>query len=575
MTIQITRHKDALTLLQDPSFDRDWNNLLNYCPWVTPFQRKAFVSTWYEMYWERYEPLLVWARDANETLTGLLTLAIDRNSGALVFAGTHHAEYQVWLSRPEHGDAFIIAAILHLRAVFPDQSLFFKYLAPNAPLSWLKSEQLQHCKIDLQQQSRPLRAVEDGKSFTDSLKKKSNKSRLNRLRQMGEIRFEQITDAATLETMFDDIAAYTDLRQGAVHDVLPFRIDPLKKPFHLALLKHPDLVHVTAMTVGGKLASVHFGIRGTNHVLLWLFSHSPFLAAHSPGKFHLLMLGEMLASQGIALFDLTPGGDEWKERFATSHDQVHTLRVTFESGNRQLKKQLAQQRIEAIAKRGFQFIGMNPQQVRSLIGKLRRVKPSSLPKKLLQKVWDRTEFRVYVYSPEDVKQLPHPQTMVVNDLNALIAFEPMTEYQTRQGFLERALQQIEADQRCYTLVENDCLIHYGWLGFRQTKSRLSEVEQEFVYDEPENAVLYDFFTHPQARGRGLYQQALYQILHDVAAVPGIKKIYIMVLADNGPSRHVIEKVGFKYQGSLFRQRRFGKTTNWTTDDRDKQELLVK
>ncbi len=565
MTINLSRYEAAPALLMDQCFCRDWDDLFRHCSWATPFQGRAFVTTWYEIYAARYEPLLVSERAANGQLTGLLTLAIDRMSGALVCAGTHHAEYQVWLSRPEHGDEFILAAITNLRTAFPSQTLFFKYLPPNVPLTWATSKQLQNSQIEIQSHARPLLNLGDGRGIAESLKKKSNKSRLNRLKQLGEIRFEQITDPAVLAAAFDDIEAFVDLRQGAVHDVLPFRIDPLKKPFHLALLTHPDLVHVTALHVGEKLAALHFGIRGQTQAVLWLFAHSPFLAAHSPGKFHLLLMGDLLALQGITTFDLTPGGDLWKERFATNHDQVHTLRVIFKSGNRQLKKQQVQQRFEAIAKRGFQAIGMSPQQVRSLIGKLQRVKPSSLPKKLLKKVWDRTEFRVYVYLTEDVKHLPHPQVMSTDCLDALIAFEPMTEYQTRQGFLERALHQLESEQHCYTLVENDCLIHCGWLGLRQQKARLSEVGQEFIYDEPENAVLYDFFTHPQARGRGLYQQALYQILHDAAAVPGIRKIYIMVLADNGPSRHVIEKVGFTYQGSLFRQKRFGRTINWATN----------
>ncbi len=540
-----------------------------HCPWATPFQGRAFVTTWYEIYAPQYEPLLVSERAADGQFTGLLTLALDRMSGALVFAGTHHAEYQVWLSSPERSDEFILDALNHLKAAFPTQSVFCKYLPPQVPLAWVESKAWQRCQIDqleLQSHARPLLNIGDGRAIAESLKKKSNKSRLNRLKQVGAMRFEQITDPAVLEAAFDDLAAYVDLRQGAVHDVMPFRIDPLKKPFHLALLKHLDLVHVTALWVGEKMAALHFGIRGQTQATLWLFAHSPFLAAHSPGKFHLLLMGELLAQQGVTTFDLTPGGDPWKERFATNHDQVHTLRVTFKSGNRQLKKQQTQQQFEAIAKRGFQAIGMSPQQVRSLMGKLQRVKPSSLPKKLLKKVWDRTEFRVYAYAPEDVQHLPHPQVMSIDNLDALLAFKPMAEYQTQQGFLARALHQLEAEQHCYTLVENDCLIHYGWLGLRQKQARLSEVGQNFIYDEPENAVLYDFFTHPQARGRGLYQQALYQILHDAAAVPGVKKIYIMVLADNGPSRHVIEKVGFTYQGSLFRQKRLGKTTNWTTNE---------
>ncbi|MFN7926624.1 MAG: GNAT family N-acetyltransferase [Blastocatellia bacterium] len=567
MTIQLLRAEAARAWLQAPAQRQGWDTLFQACPWATAFQSRAFATTWYEIYHERYEPLLVIATATDGTLTGLIPLALEKKSGALVWAGTHHAEYQAWLALPAQSNEFILAALQQLRATFPTQSLFFKYLPPDAPLDWLKAERLRDFQLELKAYQRPLLHIGDGSAIAASLKKKSNKSRLNRLRQVGEIRFEQITDPKAFATLFDEIIAYTDLRQGAVHDVLPFRADPLKKPFHLALLQHPDVVHITVMRVGDKVVAAHFGIRQRHEVTLWLFAHSPFLALHSPGKFHLLFLGELLAQQGITNFDLTPGGDPWKERFATEHDQVHTLRIVFSSGNNQLRKRKTQERLEAIAKRGFQVVGITPHQVRSLIGKLRRLKPASIPQKLLRKVWEKTEFRVYVYAPSDVKRLPRPQLMVRDDVRALIAFTPMTDYQTQQGFIERALHQLESDQHCYTLVENYCLIHYGWLGLRQQKARLSEVGQEYVFPEPDNAVLYDFFTHPQARGRGLYQQALYQILHDVAEMPDIKKIYIMVLADNAPSRHVIEKVGFTYESSLFRQRRLGKTITWSTAQR--------
>lgn len=564
MTIQLLQAEDAWACLQDNAWGQCWEALSRHCPWATSFQSRAFATTWYEIYARRYDPLLVCQFAADGQLTGLLPLAIENKTGELVWAGTHHAEYQVWLSLPEQSDEFILAALEQLRRTFPTKSLFFKYLPPTTPLAWIKSERLRGSAIELKPFSRPLLQIGDGRAIAESLKKKSNKSRLNRLKQVGEIRFEQITDPAILAMLFDEIIAYTDLRQGAVHDVLPFRIDPLKKPFHLALMKHSPLAHVTVLRVGDKLVAAHFGIRNKQEVTLWLFAHSPFFALHSPGKFHLLLLGELLAQQDITTFDLTPGGDPWKERFANRHDQVHTLRVVFDSGNNQFKKRNTQQRLEAIAKRGFQLVGLTPHQVRSLIGQLRRVNPASIPKKLLRKVWDNTEFRVYTYAPEDVQQLPRPQVMTRDDVSALITFAPMADYQTQQGFFERALQQLETEQHCYTLVENNCLVHYGWLGLRQQKARLSEVSQEYIFDEPDNAVLYDFFTHPQARGRGLYQQALYQILHDVAELPDIKKIYIMVLADNAPSRHVIEKVGFTYKSSLFRQKRLGKTLTWST-----------
>jgi RimJ/RimL family protein N-acetyltransferase len=44
-------------------------------------------------------------------------------------------------------------------------------------------------------------------------------------------------------------------------------------------------------------------------------------------------------------------------------------------------------------------------------------------------------------------------------------------------------------------------------------------------------------------------------LHDVPILAKTKRAYIYVYADNGPSRHVIEKIGFAHVGSLVQDRR--------------------
>ena len=106
------------------------------------------------------------------------------------------------------------------------------------------------------------------------------------------------------------------------------------------------------------------------------------------------------------------------------------------------------------------------------------------------------------------------------------------------------------------------LLHYGWLIERQTESVISEVGQT-NYLPADAAVLADYYSHPLARGRGLYQKSLSQMLHDAAAIQGTRRIYIGVMADNGPSRHVIEKLGFVYQYSFFRQRRPHATRLWS------------
>jgi len=80
---------------------------------------------------------------------------------------------------------------------------------------------------------------------------------------------------------------------------------------------------------------------------------------------------------------------------------------------------------------------------------------------------------------------------------------------------------------------------------------------------PDSAVLAAFYSHPRARGRGLYRMALAQMLHDATSIAGATRIYVWVTADNSPSRHVIEKLGFVYQGSFFQRKRPTGTARWT------------
>ena len=49
----------------------------------------------------------------------------------------------------------------------------------------------------------------------------------------------------------------------------------------------------------------------------------------------------------------------------------------------------------------------------------------------------------------------------------------------------------------------------------------------------------------------LYQENIKQMFSDLSESKDIDYIYISVRADNTPSRHVIEKLGFEYQESLF------------------------
>jgi RimJ/RimL family protein N-acetyltransferase len=54
------------------------------------------------------------------------------------------------------------------------------------------------------------------------------------------------------------------------------------------------------------------------------------------------------------------------------------------------------------------------------------------------------------------------------------------------------------------------------------------------------------------------------MLREAFARKDTKYAYISVLADNLPSRHVIETMGFHHQGSFFLKRRFGADRKWAS-----------
>src|SRR4051794_34889390 len=121
MSIEITLVADAeaARLLRDPAFRSQWNSLYERCPWATVFQTPAFLDPWFEIYGDAHQPLLVIGRRSEESLAGLLILVAHGDRGEFAHAGTHHAEYQVWMAGPEDGNLFIERSLDELARRFP------------------------------------------------------------------------------------------------------------------------------------------------------------------------------------------------------------------------------------------------------------------------------------------------------------------------------------------------------------------------------------------------------------------------------------------------------------------------
>jgi RimJ/RimL family protein N-acetyltransferase len=172
-----------------------------------------------------------------------------------------------------------------------------------------------------------------------------------------------------------------------------------------------------------------------------------------------------------------------------------------------------------------------------------------------RRVWYERELRVYRYPLDAPPQVPRPTVFRRDCLDDLRFYERSSKDQPpAAAYRTMADERMAQGFHLYTLVEQGRLLHYAWLIKRQTRGEDGWVDQ--VYFPPAGtAVLFDHFTHPAARGRGLYFQALCLLLHEARDLARARQAYITVFGCNQPSRHVIEKVGFEHEGSLFKKRR--------------------
>jgi len=447
-------------LLADEHFRCEWDLLFMECRWATAFQSPSFVDSWYASYREDFQPVLLWSAAPDGMLRGLLPLAAERSSGRLVVAGAWQAEYQVWLSNTENNEAFISSALVRIRSEFPGMDLEFRYLPPNTPIDWVDAHGRSDTMARKQLHCRPLLNLADLAVVDESLRKKSNKSKINRLKRIGQLSLVRIRDAEKLRQCADRIANLYDLRQAGMSGNMPFRTDPWKMAFHMALLGEENLLHVTILKVGDDIGAAHLGLCGKGMVHLGIMVLSPFLARHSPGKIHLLLLSKMLREQGYKFFDLTPAGD-YKERFANTQDSV-TVLTCYGRLSRHMAAGIVS-RSRATAKRVLEVTGLNPASARDRI--IRILSGSGGSKEL--EYTERVNTAILQIHGVDVPSIasdPSDRMCVRESCIAdLLKSIPGCGGAKRRAFYRGAFEFLARGYSCYTLADDDTLLYCYWL----------------------------------------------------------------------------------------------------------------
>lgn len=532
---------DVLDLLQDARFLEQWDQLYNACPWATVFLHRSFVATWYKLYSNEFLPILVKSVYADQ-LTGLVTLGKSKD-GLITGAGAHLAEYQGWLIEDGNDESFIKNALLEVNRHFPENRIQFKYILPGVSFSFAEKDPKWKKRSFIKRSRQPLMAIDDA-HLTSELKKKNRREKVNRLKRLGELKFERITDYAAFEAAIDEMALQSDFRKGAVYNKVSFKADPLRKKFLLALFRL-NILHVTVIKIGDKIISSNVSTKGNGQIhLQGINSFNAAYAKHSPGILHFLMLGKLLVEEGegYPFFDLTPGGDAYKAILATEYSVGYVLSVG--SKYHGVKKRMRIRLNIAVTKAAAAF-GVKPAELKKTKNTF-GIQLRKLTHAARQGVSSLFAFLGHVLKKEKktlkcwVAQNRAAASGLVSiqkdDINDLLSYDKQDVRYNLQEFLSNATGRIEEGGHCYTWAENGQLLGCAWV----TSQPSATPENEFGITDGFIITLYNVYCHPNYGNK--FPHFLQSIANELAVDNLHEKMYIVT--DSNDDR-LFKKAGWQ------------------------------
>ncbi len=465
-TVTIFRGDDAHKTRCAPEFTAQWQSLAEITTHVTVFQEPAFVNTWYQQYAPEFEPVLALGHDSENQLIGFLPLAIEKTSGNLSHAAAQQVEYSGWLCHPSYKNVFISQAIATVNQEISYSSWRWSHIPPHAEVDWLitPNSELKNVYLHYEQVASPILDLHNEEKIKKIKKSKSVKSKINRLKRKGDLHLEHITDINRASEVMNLIPDLVNFRHGAAHGDLAFREDPLQHGFYQARTKNLTENHFSALWMGNTLLAFHFGGIDKDTIYIGLTAFDPRESKHSPGVIFILFLAEMMQQQSIRYIDLTPGGDEYKERFCNDHHMLYRPIIYSSQTEKYIninKKKAKTGLLNTLAKLG--------------------IEKESLAKKLQTKnEHTAVEYKLFYLNLENYNLIDvseqNSSPLNIQKYNDLLIHQGYSNSYEMQALLSDATQRFSKEETLFTLMEDKKLKGYGWLSKLGSKYRNHDLE---------------------------------------------------------------------------------------------------
>ncbi len=476
ITVKIIRGDDALKYTSDEDFLKKWKTLANNITYKTVFQEADFVSLWFHHYQQYFEPVLVIGLSETGDLIGLIPLAIDKKDSALTQAGAQLAEYSGWLCTPQHNDLFLNQAFKAIKANITFSQWNWTYLAPGIDTSWLRSNKLKSTGINAHFESidSPILDLHDEEKLKKVLKNKSVKSKINRLKRKGELKIERITDQARAIELMDQVTDLVNFRHESAHHDAAFEEDHLQRSFYEARSQNLNDNHFSVLWLGEKLLAFHFGYIDNDSIYISLTAFDPTESKHSPGVIFLIYLSNLLIEEGIRYIDLTPGGDEYKERFSNAHNELYL--PTIHANLYQHSKQTLKKNCKSLALTTLKFCNIDKDKLKSRIHRNPKRKSNN-----------QNDFDLLSVTSNKYEISHTHENINIQSYSDLLNYQDNGSGISRQEILSDATYRFSREDTLFTIYNDSKLHAHSWL----SKMGAKYSRHGFDFSNDKNGVIID------------------------------------------------------------------------------------
>lgn len=262
-----------------------------------------------------------------------------------------------------------------------------------------------------------------------------------------------------------------------------------------------------------------------------------------PGFVHFLLLGQQLCRQEVAMFDLTPGQDAYKERLATGHDQVQELMVSANLGDF-LRKNMRKNFHGLLLKMGIRPMTFNLHLHKGLYllrNHLLAARRQGLWRTVIyhgRQFLYSGKIRLYVFME---RQVPPQETVLAeeNNLSDLLDFDHRQPRPSRWEFLEKALHRYSLGEKSYSWSEQGCLLACAWVrqpGTGRAENLIPAMGKEAV-------LLEGIYCHPSFHNQ--FRSFLIALAGRLSCSMGSSSLYACISASDQALGKALTAAGFR------------------------------